>query len=54
MKKNNQKGQSILEYIILTSLISIICIMAVKNLGGVIQRRINKIKQEIVRIIPNA
>lgn len=50
---NNQKGQSILEYIILTSLISIICIIAVKNLGGVIQRRINMIKEEIVRIIPN-
>ena len=47
------KGQSIIEYIILTSLIGIISIVAVKNLGGVIQRRINLIKEEIVRIIPN-
>ena len=54
MKKYNNKGQSIMEYIILTSLISIICIMAVKNLGGVIKRRINLIKEEIVRVIPNA
>ena len=54
MKNLNTKGQSIMEYIILTSLISIICIMAVKNLGGVIQRRINMIKEEIVRVIPNS
>jgi len=51
--KLNNKGQGIMEYIILTSLISIICIVAVKNLGGVIQRRINMVKEEIVRIIPN-
>ncbi len=53
MKKTDKKGQSIMEYIILTSLISIISIVAVKNLGGVIQRRIKMIKEEIVRIIPN-
>ena len=52
-KKLGKKGQSIIEYIILTSLIGIISIVAVKNLGGVLQRRINLIKEEIVRIIPN-
>ena len=51
--KLNQKGQGLIEYIILTSLIGVICIVAVKNLGGVVQRRINQIKEEIVRIIPN-
>ena len=51
--KIGRKGQSIIEYIILTSLIGIISIVAVKNLGGVLQRRINLIKEEIVRIIPN-
>ena len=53
MKNLNKNGQSMIEYLILTSLIAIICIVAVKNLGGVMQRRINMIKEEIVRLIPN-
>ena len=53
MRFNSERGQSIMEYIILTSLISLVCIMAIKNLGGVVQRRINVIKEEIVRLIPN-
>ena len=53
-KKTNQKGQSIMEYIIISSLIGVFCLMAVKQLGGVIQRRINMIKENIVKTIPNS
>ena len=56
MKKKfrNNKGQGIMEYIIISSLIGIFCLFAVKQLGSVIQRRINMIKENIVKTIPNS
>ena len=54
MKKENRKkqaGQGIMEYIILTSLIGIFCLVSVKQVGEVIQKRINSMKSSIVKNI---
>jgi Flp pilus assembly pilin Flp len=50
-KLKNQKGQGVMEYLILTSLIGIICIMAVKGLGETIETRIDHVKREIAKNI---
>jgi len=47
----NQKGQGIMEYLILTSLIGIFCIMAVSDLGKKTKDRIEKVKKKIVQVI---
>jgi hypothetical protein len=49
MKKllKNQKGQGIMEYVIISSLIGICCLAAVKQFGEVVQKRINNMKSEI-------
>lgn len=48
----NNKGQGVMEYIILTGLIGIFCLAAVKKFGKSINTRINqmdrKIKTELV------
>lgn len=44
----NQKGQGIMEYIIISSLIGICCLVAVKQFGEVIQKRIDNMKSQIV------
>jgi len=53
MKKKllNQNGQGVMEYVIISSLIGIFCLMAVKQFGQVIQTRVNSMKEEIVRNI---
>lgn len=48
----NQKGQGVMEYIILTSLIGIFCLIAVKQFGNVLQSRLENIKSQIVKEIP--
>ena len=48
----DQQGQGVLEYIILTSLIGIFCLFAVKQLGGVIKTRIQDMREQIVDQIP--
>ncbi len=48
----NQRGQGVLEYIILTSLIGIFCLVSVKQFGKVIETRINNMKTQIVDHIP--
>lgn len=48
----NQKGQGVMEYIILTSLIGIFCLIAVKQFGSVLQGRIENVKSQIVKEIP--
>lgn len=48
----NQKGQGVMEYIILTSLIGIFCLVAVKQFGSVLQNRIESVKSQIVKEIP--
>lgn len=47
----NEKGQGILEYIILSGLIGIICLVAVKSVGKTIKTRINQMNQKIVKEI---
>jgi len=48
----NQQGQGVMEYVILSSLIGIFCLVAVKQFGSVVQTRIKTMKQEIVKNIP--
>ncbi len=53
MKKflKNQKGQGIMEYVIISSLIGICCLAAVKQFGEVVKKRIDKMKSEVVDTI---
>lgn len=50
MKKilKNQKGQGIMEYVIISSLIGICCLIAVKQFGDVINKRIDAMKAKVV------
>jgi len=43
----NQKGQGVLEYIILTSLIGIFCLVAIKKIGGSLNGELKKINTRI-------
>ena len=49
MKKNlrEEKGQSVLEYIILTSLIGIFCLVGIKQFGERLKTRIKKANKQI-------
>lgn len=53
MKKmfNNQKGQGVMEYVIISSLVGIVCIAAVKGFGGEIKTRIGWMKASITQNI---
>lgn len=53
MKKfiRNQKGQGIMEYVIISSLVGVCCLMAVKQLGEVVQKRIENMKSQIANEI---
>lgn len=53
MKKivRNQKGQGVMEYVIISSLVGIICITAVKGFGKVIKVRIEDMKSSITKNI---
>ncbi len=53
MKKmiKNEKGQSMLEYVILTSLIGIFCLVGVKNFGDRVKTRIDQMNDRIVKDI---
>ena len=49
MKKlvKNEKGQGIMEYVIISSLVGICCLVAVRQFGDVVQKRINNMKSQI-------
>lgn len=49
----NQKGQGVMEYVIISSLVGIVCITAVKGFGGVIKERVEDMKSSIVKNIKN-
>jgi Flp pilus assembly pilin Flp len=53
MKKfiRNQKGQGIMEYVIISSLIGICCLAAVKSFGDVIQKRIENMRSQVANEI---
>lgn len=54
-KKNmlvkNDKGQGVMEYIILTGLVGIFCLAAVKKFGTSIETRIEQMNKKIVKEI---
>jgi Flp pilus assembly pilin Flp len=50
MKKliKNEKGQGIMEYVIISSLIGICCLVAVRQFGEVVQKRVENMKSQVV------
>jgi hypothetical protein len=48
----NQRGQGVMEYVIISSLVGIFCLVAMKQFGQSVQKRVEKMKKEIVRTIP--
>ncbi len=47
----SEKGQGVMEYVILSSLIGIFCLVAVKQYGDVLIHRINYMKSSLVKNI---
>ena len=47
----DQKGQGVMEYVIISSLVGIVCITAVKGFGDVIKQRVDDMKAAIVKYI---
>lgn len=47
----NSKGQGVMEYVIISSLVGICCLVAVKQFGEVIQNRINNMKSQVTNQI---
>lgn len=47
----NQKGQGVMEYIILTGLVGIFCLVAVKQIGSSLKTRLNQMNSKIVEHI---
>jgi hypothetical protein len=47
----NQKGQGIMEYVIISSLVGICCLVAVKEFGDVIKKRVDNMKGQVVDTI---
>ncbi|MDC1174532.1 hypothetical protein OAT67_04025 [Bacteriovoracaceae bacterium] len=47
----DNKGQGIMEYLILSSLIGIFALMTVKEFGQVINKRISNMKEKVVKEI---
>ncbi len=47
----NQQGQALMEYVIVSGLVGIMCLMAVKQFGGVIKERVEDMKSTIVKNI---
>ena len=50
-KNKNNQGQSVMEYIILSSLIGIFCLVTIKQYGDVLQNRIEYMKRQVVEHI---
>lgn len=50
MKKlfKNEKGQGIMEYVIISSLIGICCLTVVSQFGVVIKERVKEMKERVV------
>jgi hypothetical protein len=46
------RGQGLIEYVILSTFIGICCLVALKQLGGVLEKRILHLKKEVVENIP--
>jgi hypothetical protein len=46
-KQLDNRGQGIMEYILLSSLIGIFCLLAIKNYGGSIKNQIYYLKKQV-------
>lgn len=44
----DQNGQGVMEYVIISSLVGIVCIVAVKGFGDVVKKRIESMQHSIV------
>ena len=55
MKKHvkNQKGQGVMEYVILSSLIGIFCLAIIGQYGGTLKNKINNMKKSINQNLSN-
>jgi Flp pilus assembly pilin Flp len=49
----SQKGQGIMEYVIISSLIGIICLATVKSFGTTIKTRVQWMEKDVVNTIKN-
>jgi Flp pilus assembly pilin Flp len=45
----DQKGQGVMEYVIISSLVGIVCITAVKGFGDVVKKRVEDMQASIVK-----
>lgn len=50
-KKLGSKGQGVMEYVIISSLIGIFCLVAIKQYGEVVQKRISRMTSIISKNI---
>jgi hypothetical protein len=48
---SNHRGQGVMEYLILSSLVGVFCLIAVKQFGEVVKVRIEKMKSHITKNI---
>lgn len=51
MSRKKQQGQGVMEYLILSSLIGIFCLVAVKQYGEVIKTRIGHMRSHVSKHI---
>lgn len=49
----NKNGQGVMEYIILSTLVGIFCLVAIKSYGVAIKKQINHMKKQINSISRN-
>jgi len=50
-KKNQEVGQSVLEYLIVSSLIGVFCLVAISEMGKVMKQKIRDMKTHINQTI---
>jgi Tfp pilus assembly protein PilE len=50
-KSKENKGQGVMEYMIITSLVGVLCLAAMKDFGSVVKKRIDSAKAKIVKNI---
>ena len=48
----DQKGQGVMEYILISSLVGIFCLAAIKQVGKVLEKRVDNLKSSITRELP--
>lgn len=51
IKNLNHTGQGIMEYIIISSLVGVLCVVAMKQFGDVLEKRAKVIKSKIAENI---